>query len=180
MHQHTDIPQVFPPSCITSCSPWRTRPLAPMKLLCQIKRHFLASNEWQTLDDSQILFINVTNHIYLLLHFPKLFSNLGTCCLHLNLALVSPCSKLLPRVLPYSFFCNISFSHFTVCLWLIHVIIWQEPTHSKAIIPQFKKIPPAKKKNVRLNHRLNSIWQGYPQDQTSGWTQCLLRPHCVV
>lgn len=104
VHQHTDIPQVFPPSCITSCSPWRTRPLAPMKLLCQIKRHFLASNEWQTLDDSQILFINVTNHIYLLLHFPKLFSNLGTCCLHLNLALVSPCSKLLPHVLPYSFF----------------------------------------------------------------------------
>ena len=74
------------------------------EILCQIKRHFLASNEWQTLDGGQILFINVTNHIYLLLHFPKLFSNLGTCCLHLNLALVSPCWKLLPCVLPYSFF----------------------------------------------------------------------------
>ena len=50
------------------------------------------------------------------------------------------------RFLPCSFFCNISFSHFTVCLWLIHVIIWQEPTHYKAIIPQFKKIAPPKKK----------------------------------
>lgn len=89
--------KVFPPTY----PPWNIGLLTHIKLLCQLKRHFWLQIECK-LDGRQILFINITNNIYQLLHFPKLFSILRTCCLPLNLALISSCWKLLPRVLPYS------------------------------------------------------------------------------